>query len=542
MPKKGMGSASFMRGYFKRIPVYVMFFALSGFLITIMSTLAIGGGGYMADIPLTTRDIRSQNAITWETYHGYVGGYITLDLRPFWAVFSGDPAKTEILLMFPQLEFSETKPIKGLAPVAGGFPMRGSAGRQGTGSDLHWGSDGSGTLKKYKSWDLDMKDLKTRPDSHEFRFSGIQDSGGKQWFMALRDKVKIRDGTWPCFQFAVQIVEDNKIVWATSKAYDCRAHLDSDGDPVFDPLIITEGNWEPINGEIVPELIWPDDNPEHLTDGIWGEIWQIRGSMPTREGASAGPPIIDVILAFFGFNIFDTEWSGPLARGGLGGFIFWVTGMEFLFVDLMGLVPYVTGTNYQHSMDGGENFGFWVLKVGFDLAPALVIAGILGWILVPMLPSLIGASLSQIVREIPKFVITIPRRTIFLLLALIGLTFSGFGLVIGLLKIGPALILFTISTTTFVYSILSDTGKITRKTIIFLIFIPTFFMGWILFALGMGIGLAFIVVAFFATGLEILSSPFAGLGRTVTSSHTPQSRKKRITAYKKMQRKLNIKR
>ena len=543
MPPKGFGRGVFLRGYFKRIPVYIIFFAFAGLFITVLSSLAIGEGAYVANIPVSDTNIRSaSNRIFFGHYDGHVTGTVTLDLTDFLAFFTGNPENTYINIYFPMLELGHQ----------GGFQ---ATGDQLTPSDpkrnfpmmsKQWNPDGSGFLRKMIGNSVQLSEISTR-GSYVYSFSGHATSIHYSWKIHENYKSQIRSGEYPIFQFAIQIVESDKILWATTEGYVCRAHLDSDGDTVMNPLIVTKDYWPVINGDLVPDLIWPDDNPDHLTDGIWGELWTIRGGKPEKATGLGFLGIIgdalDGALDILGINIFDTEWAGPIRAGGIGGFIFWVTGMEFLFVDLLGLAPYVSGTNYQNTMSIGENFGFWVWKVGFDLAPALVIAGVLGWILVPMLPSLVGASLAQIIQEIPKFVITIPRRAILLLFALIGLTFSGFGLFLGLIKIGPALILFIISTMTFIYSIVSDTARFTRRTWVFVTAFPIFILGLILFTVGVGVGLFFMIGAFVVTGLEIISSPFTGLGRTVTGNkHSSHARKKNLISYKKMQRKLNIKR
>lgn len=524
VPPRFEGRGKFLLGYFKRIPVYVLVVVLAGLTVTLLSTLAIADTATVVDIPVVSTDIRSRNAIHYQVYRGMVGGYITVDLKPFWAVFAGDIDKVEIKLMWPQLE-KQVKTGDSYDPENGGFPCR----------DLKWSSDASGLLRTFPGITADWAFLEN-PEVLEIRFS--MDEQGYEWRMSERNKEKIRDGTWPVFQFAIQIVEDNKIIWASSKGYDVRAHLDNDGDPVFDPLLVTEGTWDVINGEIIPDLIWP-------TGFFWDTVWGVRGSTPVKSTGLNHLGLLGDALyettKFLQIPIFDTEWGGPW-RYGIGGFLFWASGAEFLFVDLFGLIPYVTGTNYHYTMNMGESFGFWVFKVGFDLMPALVIGGIVGWFLAPMIPTIAGAMAGQAVAEVPKYLVTIPRRAILLLFAFIGLTISGFGLLFGFIKIAPALLLFMISTITFLYSFIADTTKMTRRTIVFLIAIPTFIMGAILLAMSISLGGVLIIASFVAAGLETITSPLMGLGRTVAGPSSHKRHKARNKSYQKMVEKIRIKR
>jgi len=217
IPPKGLGRTTFLKGYFKRIPVYIMLIVMAGFTVTILSTLAIGDTAYVAEIDLVSTDLKtSWKHVFLDPSHRYgvVSGEITVDISEFWAIFSGDSTKTTINVYWPQIE---TKSSSGPHPSNGGFPVEGA--------HMSWESDGSGALRAINddayssSTELDIKDISGDTVTFVFNLGNAHGGFGLSWGARglANDPYngQMKNGEWPVFQFAIQIVEDNKIVWGT---------------------------------------------------------------------------------------------------------------------------------------------------------------------------------------------------------------------------------------------------------------------------------------------------------------------------------------
>lgn len=613
VPRRDLGMGHFLRGYYARIPIYILLFATMGIVATLAVSLSTGGPIDPSALDITA-DLTSthhytvknlQQMITEDREGGYVGGTITIYMKNFWLITGYDSAKAEINIYWPQLEEEYPHTIAGLPvpltpkpPERGGFPLEQSG---------YWGSDGSGELAHIGNRAYpDASGSRPRTVKDIFRLSSRQPDYitiefdlwdmSRAWAVEPKDIDKIYDKTWPIFQFCVQIVHDNKAILASSKSYNVYI-TDSDiieggffGRDIYEGVDIEEADWEQINGEIVPDLVWPTGGPL----GFWDFIWDFRGSMPNKDVSGKLPiPVLGDILKavtdVFGINIFDTEWAGPIAAGGALGIVFWLTGAEFIIVDLFGLIPYVVGTNYNRTMDMGETFGFWIFKVGFDFLPLLVFGGIIVALLAmggfAVLGPLVTSAAGEVVREIPKFLVKVPRRAImflfffltfilslFLLMAkfsigFILLIFSIIGFIITLLRflavrvpketltviyryiipaivaiIGVILLVFfelpvgiilaiagiIPPLAGFLYFVFVDVPRrglgITRNVLRIILVVVSFVTGIILLLFKVPLGILFLIFAALVGLIEVVTSPFVGIGRAIMGAEAPIAR------------------